>query len=144
MQTVAVILCRKHKFHLFRVQSSDLFLQEQVDRHPQGGERGLQLMGYGRYDPSFEFLLLQLARDIFQDQDGTAGLLFGVKDRHGFRAEEVFFSFDESLNDGLVALGFTDSSAPDGFVEKVSHPVEGKAADADIGSEAEDLGSRFR
>ena len=80
MEPVAVFPGCDQQLHLFFREGSDLLFQEQVDGHANGGQGRLQLMGNGRDDPSFQFILMPLFRHVLQGDDHAVQLFFAVQD----------------------------------------------------------------
>ena len=69
VESVAVLAGREQKFHLFFGNGADLFLEKEVNRHADGRERRLELMGDRSDHIRFQFVHLAELSDVLKDED---------------------------------------------------------------------------
>ena len=128
---------RDQQVRLLGRKGPDLFLQQQVNRHADRGERSLQLVG-DRRDRSALFLVqLALLRHVVEDQDHACRRSRRVEDRHGVRAVEPLLVPDELLHDGPRSLELHRTALPQGLLEQVGHPRIRDVRHADFQPQAE-------
>jgi hypothetical protein len=108
---------------LFLGQDADLFLEEKMDRHANGGQGGVELVRDRPDDAFLDLVLLSELGDVLEDQDDPCRQPLVAQDGDRFGTIVSLLAPDELL-DGAAAFQRGVAAVLERLAEKVGHPIE--------------------